>query len=80
MKTFQCIINYNLKHINKFSYLLNLQDLLEWINNELAEKRIVVRDIDEDLYDGQILSILMGNTVNKIKYNNKNQTLLEILT
>ena len=37
-----------------------LQNLLEWINRELAEKRIVVRDLEEDLYDGQILSILMG--------------------
>lgn len=45
--------------------LKTLQNLLEWINSELAEKRIVVREIDEDLYDGQILSILMGNVLFK---------------
>ena len=34
--------------------------LLDWINDELSELRIVLRDITEDLYDGQILAILMG--------------------
>ncbi|XP_074607464.1 beta-parvin-like [Acropora palmata] len=33
--------------------------LLNWINDELSELRIVLRDIKEDLYDGQILAILM---------------------
>lgn len=49
----------------KVNELMN--NLLEWINDELAEKRIVVRDIDEDLYDGQILSILMEKLA-KIKF------------
>lgn len=34
--------------------------LLDWINDELSEQRIVLRDITEDLYDGQILAVLMG--------------------
>ncbi|EDO40938.1 predicted protein [Nematostella vectensis] len=34
--------------------------LLEWINEELADKRIVVRNVEEDLYDGLILAHLMG--------------------
>lgn len=33
--------------------------LLDWINDELSDLRIVLRDITEDLYDGQILAILM---------------------
>ncbi|XP_048578393.1 alpha-parvin [Nematostella vectensis] len=33
--------------------------LLEWINEELADKRIVVRNVEEDLYDGLILAHLM---------------------
>ncbi|CAB4010794.1 Alpha-parvin [Paramuricea clavata] len=44
-----------------------MNNLLEWINSELAEKRIVVRDLEEDLYDGQILSILMEKLA-KIKF------------
>lgn len=33
--------------------------LLDWINDELSDLRIVLRNITEDLYDGQILAILM---------------------
>ena len=40
------------------------QVLLKWVNDVLEERRIRVRDIVEDLYDGQVLSELMG------KYNN----------
>lgn len=29
--------------------------LIEWINDELAEQRIIVKNIEEDLYDGQVL-------------------------
>lgn len=33
-----------------------LRDILvEWINDELAEQRIIVQSIEEDLYDGQVL-------------------------
>lgn len=34
--------------------------LLEWINDELANQRIIVKDIVEDLYDGQVLQKLLG--------------------
>ena len=34
--------------------------LIDWINSELAEKRIIVKDIQEDCYDGQILRLLIG--------------------
>ncbi|KAF7254867.1 hypothetical protein EG68_07247 [Paragonimus skrjabini miyazakii] len=35
------------------------QKLLTWINNELASQRILVRDLQEDLYDGQVLQKLV---------------------
>lgn len=28
--------------------------LLDWINDELHTERIIVQDIEEDLYDGQV--------------------------
>ncbi|XP_065224000.1 beta-parvin [Planococcus citri] len=32
--------------------------LIDWINDELADHRIIVKTLDEDLYDGQILQKL----------------------
>lgn len=34
--------------------------LLDWINDVLADDRIIVKDIEEDLFDGQILQKLIG--------------------
>lgn len=34
--------------------------LIEWINDELANQRIIVKDLEEDLYDGQVLQKLLG--------------------
>ncbi|XP_064198158.1 beta-parvin-like [Anguilla rostrata] len=34
------------------------QVLIDWINNELEEDRIIVKDLEEDLYDGQVLQKL----------------------
>lgn len=36
-----------------------IQTLIEWINDELAAQRIIVKDISEDLYDGQVLQKLV---------------------
>merc|ERR1712117_159981 len=40
-----------------------LQDLIrvliDWINDELAAERIIVQDVEEDLYDGQVLQKLL---------------------
>lgn len=36
--------------------------LIEWINDELADHRIIVKDLEEDLYDGQILQKLFGKS------------------
>ncbi|XP_008210891.1 beta-parvin isoform X1 [Nasonia vitripennis] len=39
--------------------------LIEWINDELAEQRIIVKDITEDLYDGQVLQKLLEKLTGK---------------
>ncbi|XP_074656404.1 beta-parvin-like isoform X2 [Tubulanus polymorphus] len=40
--------------------LKELQELLlDWINDELADHRIIVKDLEEDLFDGQILQKLI---------------------
>lgn len=36
-----------------------LQVLLQWLNDSLEGRRIVIRDIVEDVYDGQILGELL---------------------
>ena len=47
--------------------------LIEWINDELHHFRIIVQDIEEDLYDGQILQKLME------KLTGETQNLADIL-
>lgn len=48
-----------------------LQILIEWINDELVEERIIVANIEQDLYDGQVLhklwEKLTGNTLNVLE-------------
>lgn len=34
--------------------------LIDWINDELANQRIIVKDLEGDLYDGQVLQKLLG--------------------
>lgn len=36
-----------------------MEILVEWINDELANQRIIVKTLDEDLYDGQVLQKLL---------------------
>ena len=43
-----------------FCFLFIWQVLLEWINEELSDHRIIVKDIEEDMYDGQVLQKLVG--------------------
>uniref|UniRef100_I3JQB0 Parvin, beta n=1 Tax=Oreochromis niloticus TaxID=8128 RepID=I3JQB0_ORENI len=40
----------------KFKDLLKV--LIDWINSELEEERIIVKDLEEDCYDGQVLQKL----------------------
>lgn len=34
--------------------------LVDWINDVLAPERIIVKDIEEDLYDGMVFHKLIG--------------------
>lgn len=47
------------------------QTLIEWINDELVEERIIVSNIEQDLYDGQVLhklwEKLTGNKLNVLE-------------
>lgn len=36
-----------------------LAQLVYWLNQELADQRIVVKHLQEDLYDGQVLQKLL---------------------
>ncbi|KAJ8262346.1 hypothetical protein GJAV_G00165400 [Gymnothorax javanicus] len=65
--------------------------LIDWINNELEEDRIIVKDLEEDLYDGQVLQKLFEKlsgqklnvaevTQSEIGQKQKLQTVLEAVS
>lgn len=37
-----------------------IQVLLDWLNDVLADERIIVRGLEDDLYDGCVLHKLIG--------------------
>ncbi|XP_075229197.1 beta-parvin [Lycorma delicatula] len=39
--------------------------IIEWINDELADQRIIVKNLEEDLYDGQVLQKLLEKLTNR---------------
>lgn len=47
------------------------QTLIDWVNDELVEERIIVSNIEQDLYDGQVLhklwEKLTGNKLNVLE-------------
>ncbi|OTF70848.1 hypothetical protein BLA29_014708, partial [Euroglyphus maynei] len=45
--------------INNYDYQELRKILINWINDELSDHRIIVKDLTEDLYDGQILGKLV---------------------
>ncbi|XP_008071447.2 beta-parvin-like isoform X2 [Carlito syrichta] len=51
------MINPTSKDDPKFKELVKV--LLTWINDVLAEERIIVKQLEEDLYDGQVLQKLL---------------------
>ncbi|XP_066250489.1 beta-parvin [Euwallacea similis] len=53
----RCIIEQNSLSDPKFVELCDV--LIEWINDELASQRIIVQNLIEDLYDGQVLQKLL---------------------
>ena len=40
-----------------------MRALIEWINTELVDDRILVRDLEADLYDGQVLQKLIEKLI-----------------
>lgn len=44
----------------KFHLCSCMQVLIDWINDVLVGERIIVKDLAEDLYDGQVLQKLFG--------------------
>lgn len=39
--------------------------LIDWINDVLVGERIIVKDLAEDLYDGQVLQKLFGEELTR---------------
>ena len=57
---FVCINAYILLSVSKWPLVFWLKMLIDWINDVLADHRIIVKDLQEDLYDGLILQKLIG--------------------
>ncbi|XP_008164199.1 beta-parvin isoform X3 [Chrysemys picta bellii] len=51
------MIDPNSKEDSKFKELIKV--LIDWINDVLVEERIIVKHLEEDLYDGQVLQKLL---------------------
>lgn len=51
------MIDPNSKESAKFKELVKV--LIDWINEVLVEERIIVKNLEEDLYDGQVLQKLL---------------------
>ncbi|XP_053799233.1 beta-parvin isoform X2 [Vidua chalybeata] len=51
------MIDPNSKEDPRFKELIKV--LLDWINDVLVEERIIVKQLEEDLYDGQVLQKLL---------------------
>uniref|UniRef100_A0A8D0L818 Parvin beta n=1 Tax=Sphenodon punctatus TaxID=8508 RepID=A0A8D0L818_SPHPU len=51
------MIDPNSKEDIKFKELIKV--LIDWINDVLVEERIIVKQLEEDLYDGQVLQKLL---------------------
>lgn len=51
------MIDPNTKEDPKFKELIKV--LIDWINDVLVEERIIVKHLEEDLYDGQVLQKLL---------------------
>ncbi|XP_010020910.1 PREDICTED: beta-parvin isoform X2 [Nestor notabilis] len=51
------MVDPNSKEDPKFKELIKV--LIDWINDVLVEERIIVKQLEEDLYDGQVLQKLL---------------------
>ncbi|NXO14354.1 PARVB protein, partial [Oriolus oriolus] len=57
------MIDPNSKEDPKFKELIKV--LIDWINDVLVEERIIVKQLEEDLYDGQVLQKLLEKLANR---------------
>lgn len=48
-----------------------MQVLIDWINDVLVGERIIVKDLAEDLYDGQVLQKLFGKNPSLVQHSKK---------
>ena len=54
------VINRVLFYVVQFFWSQELiRVLLDWINDELHTERIIVQDVEEDLYDGQVRAAIL---------------------
>lgn len=58
---------YNLYVPVKFHIMFCMQVLIDWINDVLVGERIIVKDLAEDLYDGQVLQKLFGKVFHSLQ-------------
>ena len=42
--------------------------LIEWVNDELHGERIIVQDVEEDLYDGQVQDLQLTSKIHSSGY------------
>ncbi|XP_073478042.1 beta-parvin isoform X2 [Lithobates pipiens] len=56
------MIDPNSKEDSKFKELVKV--LIDWINEVLVEERIIVKNLEEDFYDGQVLQKLLEKLAN----------------
>lgn len=61
----RCVLASGSREDPKIKELIRV--LIEWINDELADQRIIVKDIEEDLFDGQVLQKLIGMFLRELK-------------
>lgn len=53
-----------------------MQVLIDWINDVLVGERIIVKDLAEDLYDGQVLQKLFGKKPTLVQHSTSPPLLL----
>lgn len=53
--------------------------LIDWINDVLVGERIIVKDLAEDLYDGQVLQKLFGEKLDQTPKMNTNTAAINLV-
>lgn len=57
----RAVIDQSSRESHQFKDLVST--LVNWINDELTDQRIIVKNLEQDLYDGQVL----GKLVEKLR-------------